>query len=262
MDTEVVVAFALGMMFHHGIVSRKEERVARVLGVLAVVHAYQKALRAERIKAFIRSIPAENNPMFGSVFLCLGVLMCVETLIMSAVSDFVPKGYVAFLERLGGACIAVGVGLVFSSVWMLSQRDISECTFIEQGVYMYVRHPYYLGVMLLFWGCAFTLTDVVTVGIAHYVLQERVAELVRAEEEFITHKNKRYAGYRQRVWSGIPVRLQHKEGDVLSGTQGGGIGGGALSDASKGALNGAVSDVTNSTLDTTLESVQSSMLGR
>lgn len=210
MNSEVVIIFTFGMLFYHGAVSESSGRTTRVLSVLSVVFVYHKLFtRSLDIRSFIEEIPRKNKAVFGSVFLFIGLLVSLETLIMAMVSRFLPSTFVTVLERAGGVCVTLGLLLLFSSIWILSMTpDINSCLFIDQGVYAYLRHPYYLSIMLLFIGCSLTLLNTVSIGIAYYILKDRVVELIRSEEAFIEQQHKSYSNYKRRVYSGFPFIWQ------------------------------------------------------
>ncbi|KAI5190629.1 hypothetical protein NECID01_1070 [Nematocida sp. AWRm77] len=217
MNVEVVVPFTLGMLFYHGAISGSAERTTKVVSILAMVFMYHRAfVKKNCIEGFIAVLPTKNKTFFGSMFMLIGLLMTIESLIMFMVSKFLPEMLVCAFERAGGIFVSLGLFFLFSSVWVLSMiPDIATCIFIDQGIYAYVRHPYYLSLILLFVGCCFIMMDLVTVCVAYYILKDKFLDLICAEETFITRRHKSYQSYRQRVYSGVPFVWMQKEKDTF-----------------------------------------------
>ncbi|OAG31200.1 hypothetical protein NEDG_01613 [Nematocida displodere] len=207
MNRDTIIVFASGMLFYHGVISTSNERILKVVAIMSLVVTYHKVMCNKWMSEFLEALSTRNRSMFGGLFVFVGLLLLLETMIMIMVYDMLPAALMAFIERFGGGLVVISLFLIFSSLWTLSISQIEECIFIDQGVYAYIRHPYYLGLILLFAGCCLLMGTVFSALIAFYVLKERVREFIVGEEEFLTAKHKSYRRYMERVASGLPKFL-------------------------------------------------------
>ncbi|KAI5186562.1 hypothetical protein NEHOM01_1548 [Nematocida homosporus] len=205
MQMKTVLAFAMGIMFHHGAISGAEERLVKIGAVLCFIWILHDTMGYLPVRKFILGVTANNQSFFSGMLLFLGCLCGLETVLMCILFPLVPERVSWGLQQIGGVLVAVSLVLMISSLWVLSSADVSLCVFIDQGVYAYIRHPYYLGVGLAFVGCSLYLCNVASVVISFWVLRERVAEFILAEEEYLLEKHRSYEQYKKRIFSGIPI---------------------------------------------------------
>ncbi|EIJ87777.1 protein-S-isoprenylcysteine O-methyltransferase [Nematocida parisii] len=210
MNKETVLVFALGMIFYHGICSSTKEKGKKVASILALVLFFHKAVFNMHIREFLHKIGNSKSASLSGVVLFVCILAVMESIIMYAVQGFFPGTMIYIIERMGGCVVLISLLFIFSSLWILSKNDITECIFIDQGVYAYIRHPYYLGLFLLYMGICFMLVSVCSVIIAIFILKDRVIEYILEEESLLIEKHKSYIKYKERVYSGIPTRILSK----------------------------------------------------
>ncbi|KAH9386973.1 uncharacterized protein NEMAJ01_1869 [Nematocida major] len=215
MHGETIQVFALGMIFYHGALSGSSEKASKVASVISLVMFMHKACCNMHMKKFIESIPFSTSAMNGS-FLVIGVLTVIESVIVHLLRRFLPGVLFYGLERVGGLFIFLSLVLIFSSLWILSKNDIKMCVYIDQGIYAYIRHPYYLGLGFLYVGICLSMGNVLSIIIAAVTLSEKVLDVIKNEEMLLIERHKSYAKYRERVPSGIPGCLSQGENSLES----------------------------------------------
>lgn len=210
MDTESILIFAQGMVFYHGVISLPSEKLLRIASTLSLVLFFHKVNCNMNMYEFIQRLPSQKRNILSGVLLFVGILMSIESLVVYIVDRFIPYGIIYVLERAGGLFILASIILIFSALWIVGSTDATICSFIDQGIYAYIRHPYYLGLTCLFTGVCLAMGNMFTIVIAVIVLKDKVAEFITDEEEILSQKHKTYAKYRQRVISGMPTHINRK----------------------------------------------------
>lgn len=207
MDTKAIFVFALGILFHRGASSAADERVIRVIATTAFLSMCHIVLGYECIRRTVLSVlPSESKVVFYGFFLFIGILIMIEEAVFYFLHSFVPSIVLWVFQGLGSIFIGTGCILIISALWALSENnaDINICSFIECGVYRYMRHPYYLGISIFCLGCMLYLLNPLSAIISLFVMHDKVAEYISLEEKYLEDKEKRYQEYKSRVICGIP----------------------------------------------------------
>lgn len=115
--------------------------------------------------------------------------------------------------RLGGAVpLAAGVALLVWGFRSLgpnltpATEPLAGGTFVETGAYQMVRHPIYLGLVLLLWAAGWCYTGPgpgLVVGVISYLYFDRKAAV---EERLMSARFPAYLAYRERVPKLLPFR--------------------------------------------------------
>ncbi|EHY65011.1 hypothetical protein NEAUS04_1852 [Nematocida ausubeli] len=204
MNRETIVVFALGMIFYHGVYSAANEKGLKIASVCALILFFHKAVFNIHMQELLRKMANSKGPALSGALLFIFTLAIIESVIMYMIHPFLPGTLVYLLERLGGVIILASLLFIFSSIWILSKNDIAECVYIDQGIYAYIRHPYYLGLFLLYVGICLTLGNICSIVVSLFALKDRVIEYINEEEALLIEKHKSYTKYRERVYSGMP----------------------------------------------------------
>ncbi|KAI5192952.1 hypothetical protein NEMIN01_2312 [Nematocida minor] len=210
MDTETIIVFALGMIFYHGVVSAPDEKFFKIASIISLVLFFHKVSCSMHMYEFLQKLPSQKRTILSGVFLFIGILAAIESVVVYMINSFIPQTLIYTLERVGGCFILVSLVLIFSSLWILNRNDIRLCVFIDQGIYAYIRHPYYLGLSFLFVGICLSMGNICSIIIAAIVLKDKVTEFIVDEEDVLVQKHKSYMKYRERVPSGMPIGLLKK----------------------------------------------------
>lgn len=216
MDTESIILFALGMVFYHGVISTEDEKLLKMASVVSLVLFFHKMCCNVNMREFIQRLPSQKRNILSGLFLFVGILTAIESLIIYGIGRFIPSMIIYVLERVGGIFILISLILLFSSLWILGNEDILLCGFIDRGIYAYVRHPYYLGLVLLFVGICLSMGNIFSIIIAGIVLKDKVGEFISDEETILMQRHKNYMKYKQRVVSGVPSEIPKKTESIES----------------------------------------------
>jgi protein-S-isoprenylcysteine O-methyltransferase Ste14 len=115
------------------------------------------------------------------------------------VSSFVAA---AALALVGLAVLAAGAATLGASLSVLP-RPRDDTRLVRRGVYRWVRHPIYTGVVLLVVGWAVYRGDLLHVALAAVIGAFFVAKAAR-EERYLLDRFPDYAQYRRRTWRFVP----------------------------------------------------------
>lgn len=136
----------------------------------------------------------------------LGFLLC-QTLFLNllpiAKRPAVPRVFGALLY-LGGLATALSARCQLGPNWsnVEDRRVVSGQSIVTGGIYRFLRHPIYVGDVLLLIGLELALNSWLVVGVAIPLLF--VARQAGAEERRLAETVPEYAAYRARTWRFIP----------------------------------------------------------
>ena len=107
------------------------------------------------------------------------------------------------LTIAGGAIIAIGIYYIV--FWWSYWKTNYKGKLVTGGPYMVVRHPFYLGFLLLTTGLVVIAPLVETIGLAGISWAVIISQIKREEEELLKRYGRRYREYMERVrWRLIP----------------------------------------------------------
>ncbi len=113
---------------------------------------------------------------------------------------------------VGLALIIVGLGIRIYSIKTLKQQftytitEIENHSLIESGLYKWIRHPGYLGQLIIFAGTALGLSNWLSVVLMMTSVMLGYSYRMGAEERFMReHFGDAYAGYQKRTKRLIPM---------------------------------------------------------
>ncbi len=107
------------------------------------------------------------------------------------------------LALIGGALIALGVYYII--FWWSYWKTNYNGKLVTGGPYMIVRHPYYLGFLLLTTGLVVIAPLVETIGLAAISWVIIISQIKKEEEELVKKYGRKYKEYMEKVrWRLIP----------------------------------------------------------
>ena len=117
----------------------------------------------------------------------------------------VPEG----LRAAGLTLCLVGLAIIFAALWAMgrvmqvSPQPKSDGHLVTRGIYGWLRHPMYTGIVLIVVGLA-VRDPSVPVGIVGGALIALLLAKARYEERLLSARYADYAAYRARTWGVLP----------------------------------------------------------
>jgi len=160
---------------------------------------------------------AARDPwVWGQLLLFLAVFAGIPVLQHTLPSDTAPGSWLtpASLPMRLGSLLPFAAGLAIL-IWGFrslgpnltpATEPLQEGVMVEQGAYRMVRHPIYLGLILLLWAAAWWYTGPgvgFLVGVGSFIYFDRKAAV---EERWMTSRFPDYAAYRARIPKLVPWR--------------------------------------------------------
>jgi protein-S-isoprenylcysteine O-methyltransferase Ste14 len=130
------------------------------------------------------------------------VLLAADAILPPAGPGVLSSKTAAGLALLGLFMLAAGATALGPSLSMLP-RPLEGASLVRHGVYRWVRHPIYAGVILLAYGWALHRGDLLHLMLALGITGFFTAKASR-EEEFLRQRFPDYAQYRDRTWRFVP----------------------------------------------------------
>lgn len=107
------------------------------------------------------------------------------------------------------AIVGVGLTFVFAGsitlgAWYLSERSKAPKAFYDRGIYGYIRHPIYTGLVIV--ALAYLVAGPTLLGgIAFLVVVATSTARAEVEEQILVEKSPGYAEYRERTKRFVPL---------------------------------------------------------
>ncbi len=177
---------------------------AMVLSVLVYTYFKDPALLAERTQA-----PGSGNQKGWDKYLLIGILLMAIVWLVIMPLDVQrfrwSPAFPVWLEVLGGVALLPALYLIFRSTvenTFLSTRVRIQAErkqrVISTGVYGFVRHPLYLGCVLMMFGGALLLASMAGLIVSLLALPILVGRII-GEEIMLVDELEGYAEYKKKV---------------------------------------------------------------
>lgn len=115
-----------------------------------------------------------------------------------------PWRLLAVVPWLGGAFMAIWGARSLGPNLTPGTEPLAAGVLVERGAYRVVRHPLYLGIVLLLWGTAWGITNAVVGAVSGLIALAFFDRKAAAEERWLTSRFPAYAAYRSRVPKLLP----------------------------------------------------------
>ena len=156
-----------------------------------------------RRNQFGEEYPQSDQIQIALLLLFLAV-WAVDSFLLKASTQ--PAEFVPLILRLPitGALIYLGLLFVKRSHDLVIDEEYDEPTLVDSGVYSRVRHPMYLGVLLLYLGLAVSTLSTISLGLwlGIFAAYDRMAAY--EERDLIRVFDEDYVDYTRRVPRWIP----------------------------------------------------------
>jgi protein-S-isoprenylcysteine O-methyltransferase Ste14 len=110
----------------------------------------------------------------------------------------------AVIPWSGGAVMAIWGARSLGPNLTPGTEPLSAGVLVERGAYRVVRHPLYLGIVLLLWGSAWGMANARVGAVSGLVALAFFNRKAAAEERWLTRRFPAYTAYRSRVPKLIP----------------------------------------------------------
>jgi protein-S-isoprenylcysteine O-methyltransferase Ste14 len=160
-------------------------------------------LDPSRRNQFGEEYPHSDQIQIALLLLFLAV-WAVDSFLLKASTqpaEFVP---LALRIPIAGALIYLGLLFVKRSHDLVIDEEYDEPTLVDTGVYSRVRHPMYLGVLLLYLGLASSTLSMISLGLWLGILAVYDRMAAYEERDLILVFDEDYVDYRRRVPRWIP----------------------------------------------------------
>ncbi|MCW3978876.1 MAG: isoprenylcysteine carboxylmethyltransferase family protein [Candidatus Bathyarchaeota archaeon] len=160
-------------------------------------------LDPSRRNQFGEEYPHSDQIQIALLLLFLAV-WAVDSFLLRASTQ--PAEFVPLALRLpmGGALIYLGLLFVKRSHDLVIDEEYDEPTLVDTGVYSRVRHPMYLGVLLLYLGLASSTLSMISLGLWLGIFAAYDGMAAYEEQDLIRIFDEDYADYKRRVPRWIP----------------------------------------------------------
>jgi len=187
------------------------DMLVRYIGVLFAyawggMEIYQQIRQSKQTRGRANQDKGSLTILYGAIFLayCLGIPFAFSTIGRL-------RWGAPYLGLFGFVVICAGGFIRFRAMQTLREHftyavNINEQhELIEQGAYRLVRHPAYLGELLIFFGIGLAFAN--WISLASLVILPLIAFSIRIQVEekaLLEHFGARYADYCKRTWRLVP----------------------------------------------------------
>ena len=181
------------------------------LGVLIIVGFFFLETRL-RSGNEAKSWQAGQFDQRSTMFIVIAYIVCGAALIASSFLDrFNVAVLPAWIAWLGIVIALAGFGLRIWSMSMLGKfytrtlKVTENQSIVRAGPYRFIRHPGYLGSILIWSGVAASTTNWIVLLTVLVVMFGVYIYRIQSEEKMLLALNADYVGYRKHTWRLIPL---------------------------------------------------------
>jgi protein-S-isoprenylcysteine O-methyltransferase Ste14 len=106
---------------------------------------------------------------------------------------------------VAGLTIRLHANRTLGRFYTRTLRMAADQPIVERGLYRVVRHPGYLGVLLMWIGAALATANGITAAITAGTMTVAYGHRIRAEERMLSAASDDYRRYVRRTWRLIPL---------------------------------------------------------
>jgi len=159
-----------------------------------------------------KSWQAGQSDQRSTMFILLAYVVCAVALLSSSFLDKLNiASFPIWVGWLGIAIALIGFGLRIWSMRVLGKfytrtlKVTESQSIVRAGPYRLIRHPGYLGSILIWSGVAASTTNWLVLLIVWIVMFSVYVYRIQSEEKMLLTANAEYADYRKNTWRLIPL---------------------------------------------------------
>lgn len=143
---------------------------------------------------------------FGFNILCLPAAFLLNWLNIGVLPNRFPVQLTGNLLMTGGLMIRITATLILREYYTRTLRITENHKIVKKGWYKYIRHPGYLGVIILWTGAGLSTGNLILCILMTALIWIVYLYRIRSEEEMLVHSfGEEYLEYRRRTWKLIPL---------------------------------------------------------
>jgi len=181
-----------------------------ILGVLIIVGFFYLELRLRRGDE-AKSWQAGQFDQRSTMFIVIAYVICGAALFSASFLNRLSVGSLpAWVAWLGILVGLLGLGLRIWSMSILGRfytrtlRVTESQSIVRAGPYGLIRHPGYLGSILIWSGVAASTGNWIVLSIVLVVMFSVYVYRIQSEEQMLLATNAEYAEYKKKTWKLIP----------------------------------------------------------
>jgi protein-S-isoprenylcysteine O-methyltransferase Ste14 len=114
-------------------------------------------------------------------------------------------GWVGLAITLGGIALRVWANLILGEFYTRTLRVLDNQSVVQRGPYHLIRHPGYLGIILMWTGAGLAATNWIAILIVLITMCIAYHYRIQAEEAMLLdHLGQQYADYKAHTWKLLP----------------------------------------------------------
>jgi protein-S-isoprenylcysteine O-methyltransferase Ste14 len=179
-----------------------------LIGVfLATEGRWRKSRQARRLDG--GQFDRRSTGFIGVAFFVSGLVLLLAPVLnnfgMAQVTSDVVVGWVGLVIAALGIMLRLWANRILGAYYTRTLLVAENQTIVENGPYRMIRHPGYLGSILMWVGTAIATTNWIAVSVAVVMMFSAYAYRIHAEEAMLMTANpQQYGAYKTRTWKLIP----------------------------------------------------------
>ena len=113
-------------------------------------------------------------------------------------------GWVGVILAFVGVSLRIWAAKTLGRFYTRTLRILNEHSIVQEGPYQRIRHPGYLGAIVMWIGAALATLNWIAVVITSAVMLTSYYYRIRVEEEMLMASNAAYREYQARTWRLVP----------------------------------------------------------
>ncbi len=141
-----------------------------------------------------------------TTFVMLLAAPVLDALGLGAIHEALSVGVCGLMVMLGGLILRVWACQTLGAFYTRTLRIRTEHHVVDHGPYRYIRHPGYLGLILMFIGASIATTNWIAIVVISAILLTAYSYRIRSEEAMLRNAlGEQYKAYMARSWRLIPL---------------------------------------------------------
>ena len=114
-------------------------------------------------------------------------------------------GWIGFAIALIGIVLRISANLTLGKFYTRTLRVLDNQSIVQQGLYRFIRHPGYLGTILMLTGAGLAVTNWIILLLIFVTISTAYHYRIQAEEVMLLERlGQQYADYKTHTWRLLP----------------------------------------------------------